>query len=86
MIVRERDAKHGSGQHRHDSALQLDGFFRIHTVAADVSFISNVGPENFSGPTFKTALPAKACELTLPAAAAPLRTRTLFARTRFVNS
>src|SRR5437660_4145334 len=53
MIVRERDAKHGSRQHRHDSALQLDGFFRIHTVAADVSFISNVGPENFSGPTSK---------------------------------
>jgi len=53
MIVRERDAKHGSGQHRHDSALQLDGFFRIHAVATGVSCISNVGPENFSGPTSK---------------------------------
>jgi hypothetical protein len=32
MIVRKRDAKHGSGQHRHNSALQLNGFFRIHSV------------------------------------------------------
>jgi hypothetical protein len=44
MIVRQRDAKHGSGQHRHDSALQLDGFFRIHTIAAGVSFISKHRP------------------------------------------
>jgi hypothetical protein len=29
-IVRERDAKHGSGQHHHDGALQLDRFLRIH--------------------------------------------------------
>jgi hypothetical protein len=30
MIVRQRDAKHGSGKHRHDGALQFNGFFRIH--------------------------------------------------------
>jgi hypothetical protein len=47
VIVRKRDAKHSPGQHRHDSAFQLDGFFRIHTVAPGVSFISNVGPEIF---------------------------------------
>jgi hypothetical protein len=35
MIVRQRNAKHGSGEHRHDDALQFDGFFRIHAV--DVS-------------------------------------------------
>jgi hypothetical protein len=29
-IVRERDAKHGSGQHHRDGALQLDRFLRIH--------------------------------------------------------
>ena len=50
MIVRERDAKHGSGQHRHDGTLQLDGFFRIHKF---ISSASNVGPEKFSGPTSK---------------------------------
>jgi hypothetical protein len=53
MIVRECDAKHGSGEHRHDGALQLDGFFRIHSVVRCVSPPSNVGPENFSGPTSK---------------------------------
>ena len=53
MIVRERDAKHGSGEHRHDSAFQLDGFFRIHSVLRCVSPAKNVGPENFSGPTSK---------------------------------
>jgi hypothetical protein len=53
MIVRERDAKHGSGEHRHDGALQFDGFFRIHSDVAGVSRVSNVGPENFSGPTSK---------------------------------
>jgi hypothetical protein len=26
MIVRKRDAKHGSGEHRHDGALQFDCF------------------------------------------------------------
>jgi hypothetical protein len=30
MVVRKRDAEHGSGQHHHDYALQFDGFFRIH--------------------------------------------------------
>jgi len=30
MIVRESDAKHGSGEHRHNRALHFDGFFRIH--------------------------------------------------------
>ena len=30
MIVRKRDAKHGSGKHRHNGAFQLNGFFRIH--------------------------------------------------------
>jgi hypothetical protein len=29
-LVRERDAKHGSGQYHHDGALQLDRFLRIH--------------------------------------------------------
>ena len=53
MIVRERNAKHGSGEHRHDGSLQLNGFFRIHSVVRCASFASNVGPENFSGPTFK---------------------------------
>ena len=48
MIVRERDAKHGSGEHRHDRALQFDGFFRIHSAVA-VSRVSKVGPENFQG-------------------------------------
>jgi hypothetical protein len=33
MIVRQRDAKHGSGKHRHDGAFQFDGFFRIHSLA-----------------------------------------------------
>jgi hypothetical protein len=51
MIVRECDAKHGSGEHRHDGALQFDGFFRIHSDVVGVSRVSNVGPENFSGPT-----------------------------------
>jgi hypothetical protein len=31
-IVRERDAKHGSGQHHHDGTLQLDCFLRIQHV------------------------------------------------------
>ena len=44
MIVRERDAKHGSGQHRHDGALQLDGFFRIHTLVRVTS-----APKSFQG-------------------------------------
>ena len=74
------------GSTDHDGALQFDGFFRIHSDVVGVSRVSNVGPENFSGPTSKPALPAKAREVTLPAAAAALRTRTLFARTRFVNS
>jgi hypothetical protein len=30
--VRECDAKHGSGQHHHDGALQLDRFLRIRYV------------------------------------------------------
>ena len=29
-LVCERDAKHGSGQHHHNGALQLDCFLRIH--------------------------------------------------------
>src|SRR5205814_1605711 len=29
-LVCERDAKHGSGQHHHNGALQLDRFLRIH--------------------------------------------------------
>jgi hypothetical protein len=53
MIVRQRDAKHGSGEHRHNGTLQFNGFFRIHSVAAGVSPASNVGPEKFSEPTFK---------------------------------
>jgi hypothetical protein len=36
MIVRERDAKHGSREHRHDGALQFDGLFRIHSAVAGV--------------------------------------------------
>ena len=32
MLVRKRDPKHGPGKHHRDSALQLDGFFRIHLV------------------------------------------------------
>lgn len=30
MVVRKRDAKHGSRKHRRNGALQFDGFFRIH--------------------------------------------------------
>jgi hypothetical protein len=47
MIVRECDAKHGSGEDRHDSALQLDGFFRIHTVVAGVSSRVTSAPKIF---------------------------------------
>jgi hypothetical protein len=32
MIVRKRDAKHGSGEHRHNGALQFNSFFRIHQL------------------------------------------------------
>ena len=32
MVVRQRDAKHGPGEHRHNGALQFDGLFRIHHV------------------------------------------------------
>lgn len=32
MIVRQRDTKHSPGQHRHNGALQFDGFFGIHDV------------------------------------------------------
>ena len=35
MLVRKRDAKHGSGKHHRDGALQFDGFFRIHSVALE---------------------------------------------------
>jgi hypothetical protein len=30
MIVRQRDTKHSPREHRHDDALQFDGFFGIH--------------------------------------------------------
>jgi hypothetical protein len=32
VIVRKRDAKHGSWKYHGDDALQFDGFFRIHGV------------------------------------------------------
>jgi len=84
MIVRERDAKHGSGEHRHDGALQLDGFFRIHDF--DLGNVANsAAPKVFgAGCEINMDLPAIACKRALSAAAE--RTRPLFARTRFVNS
>jgi len=74
VIVRQRNAKHGSWQDAHDSAFQIDGFFRIHaelfgTQAASLQ---------------RTDLPAIARERTLPAPVA-IRPWTLFARTRFIN-
>jgi hypothetical protein len=45
MIVRERDAKHGSGKHHHDGALQFDGSFGIHDV--DLWRCEQRGPETF---------------------------------------
>jgi hypothetical protein len=66
MIVRECDAKHGSGEHRHDGPLQFDGFFRIHSVVAGVSRVSNVGPENLSGPTSKPLYRRKPAKLRFP--------------------
>ncbi len=82
MIVRERDAKHGSGKHRHDRAFQFDGFFRIHDI--DLRDVANSAAPKFSGPAAQSFLdlPAIARKGTLPA----VRTGTLFARTRFVNS
>jgi hypothetical protein len=35
MIVRKRDTKYSPGQHRHNGALQFDGFFGIHEVVED---------------------------------------------------
>jgi len=32
MVIRKRDAKHGSGKHCHDGALHCNGFFRIYHV------------------------------------------------------
>jgi len=53
MIVRKGDAKHGSGEHRRDGAFQFYCFFRIHCAVPGVLPVSNVGPENFPGPTSK---------------------------------
>jgi hypothetical protein len=82
-LVRERDAKHGPRQHHHDGALQFDGFFRIHDI-----YFARVGALRRPDAAVRRpyhnhpALPALAGKGTLPA----MRTRTLFARTRFVNS
>ena len=32
MLIRKRDAEHGSGQHHLNGTLQFDGFFRIHEI------------------------------------------------------
>ena len=71
MLVRKRDAKHGPREHGHDRPLQFDGFVRVHDV--DLGELAKQSISN---------LPMIAREGTLRA----VRTRTLFARTRFVNS
>ena len=93
MIVRERDTKHGPGQHRHNGALQFDGFFGIHNFVGGfrscrgaVSF-RRLAREVACAPYRQTDLPAITGKGTPPAAAAAaVRTRTFFARTRFVDS
>jgi len=91
MIIREGDSKHGSRKHRLDDALYCDGFFRIQHI--DFGRVGAAAPTGRSelvwccsaeSPTIiNSFLPAKTSERTLPAA---LRTWTLFAWTRFVNS
>jgi hypothetical protein len=77
MIVRERNAKHGSRKHAHNGALQFDCFFGAHDVIlaeSRRSLCTSAG--NI------TDLPAITGKGTFPA----VRSRALFARTRFVNS
>src|SRR5438045_2960117 len=70
MIVREGNAKHGSGKHRHDGALQLNGFFRVHISM--LATLRTARPQkSFSGPgcAINMDLPAIACKRALSAAA-----------------
>jgi hypothetical protein len=87
VIVRERDAEHGSRKHRRDGAFQFDDFFRIHDV--NLATLKNhgmaggqAGARVEQAPAVKSNLPALAGKRALPAG----RTGTLFARARFVNS
>jgi hypothetical protein len=82
-IVRKRDAKHSTRKHRCDHPLQLDGFFRIHHVNFSLRYELHVPQKVFGAWLLKSIqdLAPIARERTLPA----VRTRTLFARTRFVN-
>jgi len=85
MVVRQGDAKHGSGQDHHDGALQFDGFFRIHDA-----YLGRVGalrrPDAAARRPYYncSALPTIARKRALPTTA--MRTGPLFARTRFVDS
>jgi hypothetical protein len=83
MVIRERDAKHRTREHRHDGAFQFDRFFRIPHV--DFGNAANKrAPRSFRATAahqFRD-LPALACKRALPA----VRTRTFFAWTRLVNS
>ncbi len=48
MIIRKCDAKHGARKHRHDGALQCNGFFGIHDVNVRVG-LANSAAQRFSG-------------------------------------
>jgi hypothetical protein len=48
MIVRKRDAKHGTREHRRDHPLELDRFFRIQHVGLGDALTS--ADQTFSGP------------------------------------
>jgi hypothetical protein len=81
-FVCERHAKHGPGEHHHNSALQLDRFLRIHDAVFQVGAIDLNRPLTFV--LLPPALPTVARKRA-PSPSA-VRTRTFFAWTRFINS
>ena len=84
MVVRKGDAKHGSRKHRCDGALYCNGFFRIYYVHLRGALSNSAAPKLWSRAAQSIRfLPAKTGERTLPASA--VGTRTVCARTRFVN-
>jgi hypothetical protein len=96
MIVRERDPKHRSGQHRHDRSFQLERLFRVCHCRFFIGFtVGEALSVRYSGSSLlplqsKPDLSAIAGErastaaTTTAATAAAVRTRTFLARTRFV--
>ena len=82
MIVCKRDTKHGPRQDHRDGTFQLDRFLRIHDGYVLGGAIDLNRPVTYI--LRLLTLPAMARKRALPAPA--VRTRSLFARTRFINT